>query len=119
MNDVKLSKEEQKAIKRGFAYKTWSRKRGLVILGFFAWGIGGIGLIHINSVTSAIYTIGLIIGLIMMFYSIVVACWKCPVCKNKLPAKDVLSSTASVRMPVLVKNCPCCGEDLTNTRVSK
>ncbi len=118
MNDTNLTKEEIKAIKKGYAYKTFSRKRSLVILGFGVWGIGGIGLTHINSVTSAIYTIGLVICLIMMFYFIVFACWKCPSCKNQLPARDVISSTTT-RTPVLVKNCPCCGEDLTKTTVSK
>ena len=113
MNDMNLTKEEMKAIKRGHAYRAWNRTRRWTIIAFFIWGIGGIALVHINNVTSAIYTIGLLIGLIAMFYQVVISCWKCPGCKKKLPSKDVCGGSATVSVPVLVKNCPHCGADLT------
>ncbi len=118
MNDTNLTKEEIRAIKKGYAYKTWSRKRSLAIGGFLVWGFAGIGLTRINNVISAVYTIGLVICVMMLFYFIVITCWKCPNCKKQLPARDVISSTTT-RTPVLVKNCPCCGADLTKTTVSK
>ncbi len=116
MNDRNLTREEIKAVKRGTAYKAWNRSRQIIILIFFIWGIGGIGLVHINRVTSAIYTIGLGICLVVLFYSVVVASWKCPACKRKLPSKSVSGGTASVCMPILVKECPYCGADLTQRK---
>ncbi|MBR4084459.1 MAG: hypothetical protein IKK33_09295 [Lachnospiraceae bacterium] len=113
MDNLKLSKEEIKAIKQGFAYKSWNRKRGFVILASLIWCFGGIALIHINNVTSAIYSIGLVVCLIALFHSVIIVCWKCPACKEKLPSKDVCGGTATVCMPILVKNCPYCRADLT------
>lgn len=113
MYDNNLTKEERKAIKKGKAYKSWNKSRWMVILAFLIWAFGGMGLVHINDVTSAIYTIGLLGCLVALFYFLVFSCWKCPVCKEKLPARDLPASTASARVPVLVKTCPHCGADLT------
>ena len=113
MNDMNFTKKDIKAIKRGIAYKTWNRKRRNVILASLIWMIGGIVLLHINSFTSAIYSIGLVICVIAIFYSVKFSCWKCPTCKKKLSSKLVYGGTATVIMPILVKKCPHCEADLT------
>lgn len=113
MNDMNFTKKDIKAIKRGIAYKTWNRKRRNVILASLIWMIGGIALLHINSFTSAIYSIGLVICVIAIFYSVKFSCWKCPACKKKLSSKLVYGGTATVIMPILVKKCPHCEADLT------
>lgn len=107
-----LTKEEIKAIKQGRAYKTWNRKRRVIIGISLIWTFSGIALININSVTSAIYSIGLMICVIVMFYFVKFSCWKCANCKGKLPSKTVCGGTATVSLPILVKKCPYCGEDL-------
>lgn len=113
MKDKNLTKEEIKAIKQGSAYKTWNRKRRGIILISLIWIFGGIALININSITSAIYSIGLLICIIVMFYSVKLSCWKCTKCNGKLPTKTVCGGTATVNMPILVKKCPHCEADLT------
>lgn len=84
-----------------------------MIVTFLVWAFGGIPLVHINRVTNAIYSIGLLLCLIVLFYSVVFTSWKCPLCKSKLPSRDVGGGTATVCMPIIVRNCPYCGLDLT------
>lgn len=109
---MELTKEEIKAIKQGNAYKTWNRKRNIIIVISLVWALGGIALININSIMSAIYSIGLLISVIAIFYSVKFSGWKCTKCNNKLPTKTVCGGTA-VNMPILVKKCPYCDADLT------
>lgn len=113
MNNKSLTKDEINAIKRGKAYKTWNRKRNIIIVVSLVWIFGGIALININSIMSAIYSIGLLISMIAIFYSVKISCWKCTKCNNKLPIKTVSGGTATVNMPILVKKCPYCDADLT------
>lgn len=113
MNENNLTKEEIKAIKHGSAYRNWNRRTLIVTLAALIWFFGGIPLIHINSITSAVYTIGAVIFLVAEFYTIILTSWKCPECKKKLPSKNVRGGTASVCTPQLVKECPHCKADLT------
>ena len=110
---MELTKEEIKAVKKGKAYKTWNRKRSIIIVIFLIWAFGGIALININSIMCAIYSVGLLISMIAMFCTVKFSCWKCTKCNNKLPSKTVSGGAATVNMPILVKKCPHCDADLT------
>lgn len=110
MTQNNLTKEEIKLIKGGRAYRNWRKRVFLGIAVFFAWAFLGMPLAHMNNITGVIYTIGLLIAAGVEFYFLVFTCWKCPQCHAKLPKK---SMTNSGYEPFLIKNCPCCGEDLT------
>jgi hypothetical protein len=105
-----LTKEEIKLIKGGRAYRNWRKWVFLGSAAFFAWAFFGMPLAHMNNITGVIYTIGLIIAGGVVFYFLVLTCWKCPQCHAKLPKKSMINSGY---LPFLIKNCPCCGEDLT------
>ncbi len=113
MNETGLTKMEVKAVKRGRAYKKWIRCTWIITAATVIWAFVGIPLVHINSFTNAIYIIGLIILIVAEFYVLILSCWKCPACKEKLPSRSVTGGTAIILMPVLVKKCPHCGADLT------
>lgn len=87
MNQTNLTKEEIKAIKHGCAYRNWNKRTLIVTLAALIWFFCGIPLIHINSITSAIYTIGAVIFLIAEFYTIILTSWKCPECRKNSPLK--------------------------------
>ena len=44
---AELTKEEIKSIKQGSSYKSWNRKRRIIILVAMVWAFGGIALINI------------------------------------------------------------------------
>lgn len=111
-----LTKEEEKAIKKGYAYSSWRSRNLLVGILFMTWVFGGIALAHINDVTKVIYIIGLILVLIAEFWVFVLTCWKCPKCKTKLPARSVIGGPTSALLPMPVMCCPHCRFDLTKRK---
>ena len=110
MNQDNLTKEERKLIKGGQAYRSWKKRVVTGSVAFFLWAFCGIPLTRINDITGIIYTVGLLIIAGMVFYVFVLTCWKCPKCHGKLPKKSMINSGYE---PILVKNCPHCGADLT------
>lgn len=109
MYQENLTKEERMLIKRGRAYRSWKKRIIFGIVIFFLWAFCGLPLVHMNSITKVIYTIGLLIALGVEYYVLILSCWKCPECHTKLPKKSMLTSGYT---PYLVKNCPNCGADL-------
>lgn len=109
MNQDNLTKEEIKLIKMGRAYRTWRKRVVVTTVVVLLWAFFGMPLAHMNNITSAIYTIGLLVGVSIEYYVIVLTCWKCPKCHKKLPIKNRLKGVE----PFLVKYCSECGEDLT------
>ena len=105
-----MTKEEKKLIKGGRAYRRWRKSVVVGIAVFILWAFLGMPLAHINNITGAIYTVGLITMVGVVFYFLFLTCWKCPECHAKLPKKSMLNSGFE---PFLVKNCPRCGADLT------
>ena len=105
-----MTKEERKLIKGGRAYRRWRKRVVIGIAGFILWAFLGMPLAHMNNITGSIYTIGLIVMVGVVFYFLILTCWKCPECHAKLPKKSMLNSGFE---PFLVKNCPHCGADLT------
>lgn len=109
MNTDNLTKEERKLIKGGRAYRRWRKRVVMGMVVFFLWTFLGVPLAHINNMTRAIYTIGLLVAVGVEYYVLVLTCWKCPKCHAKLPAKSMRKGYE----PFLVKNCLYCGAELT------
>ena len=105
-----MTKEEIKLIKGGRAYRRWRNRVVIGITVFMLWAFLGMPLARMNHVTGVIYTIGLIFSVGVVYYFLILTCWKCPECHEKLPKKSMLNSGFE---PFLVKNCPYCGADLT------
>lgn len=116
MHESHLTKEERKAIKKGYAYKRWKTKQRIVLMSFLVWAFGGMPLAHMDNGVKYIYTAGLVVIVVAQMWAFVATCWTCPKCKTKLPSKSVCGGTATVLEPVLVTTCPHCGLDLTKQK---
>ena len=66
-----MTKEERKLIKGGRAYRRWRRRVVIGIAGFILWAFWGMPLAHMNNITRAIYTIGLIVMVGVVFYFLI------------------------------------------------
>ena len=114
MTKIAEQVQEEKAIKKGYAYRHFKRKRIWINVLFGGWGIGmplipgALG----NTLVLVIYiVVALGLYLLCMRYMFFKS-WICPKCKAELPTKPQLYRF-STKDPELVSKCLYCGYDLT------
>ncbi len=110
---MELTKEEKRAIKRGYAYRSWRRRNWLTGICGLLWIFGGMFLVKISALGDVIYFIGVALTIFAEFYNFKGRCWQCPRCQAKLPKIERMQGYV---YPFLEKNCYRCGLDLTIQR---
>lgn len=116
MQKTVSQEDDEKAIKKGYAYRHFRQKRIWINVCFFGW-ILLMPLItkgYHNTLVLVIYIAGALVLFLLYMRYMFFKSWTCPKCKAELPTKPQ-PYRYSTKAPKLVRECLYCGYNLTKT----